>query len=297
MIDKLEFFLALSRHRHFGRAAEECGVTQPTLSAAIRQLEEHLGVMLVRRGSRFEGLTPEGERVLDWARRIVGDARAMREDMRAARAGLSGHLRISAIPTALSLVTRLTAPFEKTHPAVTFSIQSATSSSILGQINNLETDIGITYLDNEPLGRVVAVPLVEERYFLVTARGTARSEALSVTWREAAELPLCLLTSDMQNRRIIDHHFAEAGATVRPSLESNSMIVLFHHVLSGGWSSIMPGEAARSFGHDDRISIVPLTEPEPSHLVGVVALDRDPTTPLVAAMLSLARSLRLKKSN
>ncbi|MBR7539898.1 LysR family transcriptional regulator, partial [Mycobacterium tuberculosis] len=62
MIDKVEFFIALARNQHFGRAAEECGVTQPTLSAAIRQLEDTLGVVLVQRGSRYKGLTPEGQR-------------------------------------------------------------------------------------------------------------------------------------------------------------------------------------------------------------------------------------------
>ena len=75
MIDKLEFILALAREQHFGRAAETCGVTQPTLSAGVKQLEEQMGVLLVNRGSRFQGFTPEGERVLDWARRIVGDTR------------------------------------------------------------------------------------------------------------------------------------------------------------------------------------------------------------------------------
>ena len=90
MIDKLEFFIALARARHFGRAAEELGITQPTLSAAIKQLEDQLGVMLVQRGSRVQGLTPEGERVLEWARRIAGDARTMREEMKAALAELIG---------------------------------------------------------------------------------------------------------------------------------------------------------------------------------------------------------------
>ena len=71
MIDKLELLLALAKERHFGRAAEACGVTQPTMSTSIKQLEEFLGVMLVQRGSRFQGFTPEGERALDWARRIA----------------------------------------------------------------------------------------------------------------------------------------------------------------------------------------------------------------------------------
>src|SRR5215470_494269 len=101
MYDKLEFLLAVARERHFGRAAEVCGVTQPTLSSGIRQLEESLGVLLVHRHSRFHGLTPEGERVVEWARRIVGDTRAMRQELEALKHGLVGHLRIAAIPTAL----------------------------------------------------------------------------------------------------------------------------------------------------------------------------------------------------
>jgi len=99
VIDKLELLLALARERHFGRAAEACNVTQPTLSAGIKQLEDTLGVLLVNRQSRFHGFTPEGERVLDWSRRIVGDMRAMRDEIRALRRGeLTGHLRIAAVP-------------------------------------------------------------------------------------------------------------------------------------------------------------------------------------------------------
>ena len=108
MIDKLEFFMALARTRHFGKAAEELGITQPTLSAGIKQLEDQLGVMLVLRGSRFQALTPEGEQVLVWARRITNDTRTMREEMHAARRGLSGRLRIAAIPTALAMTPLLT---------------------------------------------------------------------------------------------------------------------------------------------------------------------------------------------
>jgi DNA-binding transcriptional LysR family regulator len=111
LIDKLEFLLALSRERHFGRAAEACGVTQPTLSAGLKHLEESLGLLLVTRGSRFQGLTSEGERVLDWAKRIVGDVRTMRQEVRALKQGqLVGQLRIAAIPTALAMVTALTTP-------------------------------------------------------------------------------------------------------------------------------------------------------------------------------------------
>src|SRR5690606_38685351 len=126
LIDKLEFLLALAREKHFGRAAEACGVTQPTLSAGIKQLEDSMGVLLVNRGSRFHDLTPEGERVLDWARRIVGDTRNMRQEIQSLRHGLTGRLRLAAIPTALAMVAALTTPFRERHPNVQFTVFSRT---------------------------------------------------------------------------------------------------------------------------------------------------------------------------
>ncbi len=291
MIDKLEFFIALARAQHFGKAAEELGITQPTLSAAIKQLEDHLGVMLVLRGSRFQGLTPEGEQVLGWARRITGDARTMKEEMRAARHGLSGRLRIAAIPTALAMIPRLTTPFREKHPGVTFTILSRTSIEVLSLLGNFDIDAGITYLDNEPLGRVVSVPLYAERYQLITAAGTPLSERDTVTWSEVSELPLCLLTPDMQNRRIIDQHLAEAGTSARPTLESNSMIVLFSHIRTGKWSSIMPLNLAETFGFAEPIRAIPIVEPDASHSVGLVAAKREPHTPLVKALLDEAAAL------
>lgn len=291
MIDKLEYFIALARERHFARAAEELGISQPTLSAAIRQLEDQLGVMLVNRGSRFQSLTPEGQRVLEWARRIVGDTRTMREEMRAARTGLSGHIRLAAIPTTLALVPKVTAPFQEKHPDVTFSVFSTNSLQILSLLENLEIDAGLTYLENEPLGRVTSVPLLQEHYCLVTARNGPFGGRQTVTWKEAGDLSLCLLTADMQNRRIINRHFAEAGVAVKPKLESNSMIVLFSHVRTGRWCSIMPRNVAKSFGFHEEISIVSLVEPEPHHTVGLVATHREPFTPLVSALLHEARIL------
>ncbi|MFS2153349.1 LysR family transcriptional regulator [Rhizobium sp. Rhizsp42] len=291
MIDKLEFFIALANEKHFGRAAEECGVSQPSLSAAIRQLEDQLGVILVQRGSRFQGLTPEGQRVLEWARRIVGDARTMRQEMRAARSGLAGHIRIAAIPTALSMLPQLTAPFQERHPDVTFSIVSRNSLQVLSMLENLEIDAGITYLENEPLGRVTSVPLFAEQYNLITAAGSPLSDRESVTWKEVGDIRLCLLTADMQNRRIINQLLSEAGVTAQPTLESNSMIVLFSHVRTGRWASIMPRNVAKSFGFPAEIRMIPIVEPQAHHVVGLVATHREPFTPLVSALLHEARIL------
>ena len=294
MIDKLEYLMALAREQHFGRAADSCGVTQPTLSAGIKQLESTLGVMLVQRGSRYIGLTAEGERTLDWARRIVSDSRSMRQELKTLKFGLSGQLRIAAIPTALAMVESLTTPFRQKHPDVRFSVYSRTSIEILNMIENLEIDAGISYLDNEPLGRVSTVLLYQERYRLVTSAQAPLGRREKVTWKEVADIPLCLLTPDMQNRRIIDGLLRKAGADPQPTLVSNSMIVLYSHVRTGQWASIMPMKIAETLGLTDTIRAIPIVEPEAVHSIGLLVPQREPLTPLTAALVAEARRMGAK---
>ena len=291
LIDKLEFLLALARERHFGRAAEACGVTQPTLSAGVKQIEEQMGVLLVNRGSRFQSFTPEGEKVLEYARRIVGDNRAMRAEVNALRHGLTGRLRIAAIPTALAMIASLTTPFRQRHANVQFTIQSRTSIEVLEQLDNLEIDAGVTYLDNEPLGRVNAIPLYREHYRLLTSADAPLGNRDSVTWAEVAQVPLCLLTPNMQNRRIIEGLLRGAGGNPQPTLESNSMIVLFAHVRTGSWASVMPAKLAETLGLTETIRAIPIVEPEAVHTIGLVVPSREPMTPLNAALVSEARRL------
>jgi len=292
MIDKLEFLLALAREKNFGKAAEACGVTQPTLSAGIKQLEDSFGLLLVQRSSRFIGFTAEGERVLDWARRIVGDARAMRQEVQALKSGLIGHLKVAAIPTALGMVSTLTTPYRAKHPNVKFTILSRTSIEVLGMLENLEVDAGITYIDNEPLGRARSIPLYTEQYRLLTSKDSPLGGRDSVTWAEVSRIPLCLLTPDMQNRRIIDKLLRDAGgADPEPTLESNSMIVLFSHVRTGQWASVMPEKLADTLGLTERLRAIPIVEPEAVHTIGLVVPDRDPMSPLVAALMAEAKLL------
>jgi DNA-binding transcriptional LysR family regulator len=294
LIDKLEFLLALAREKHFGRAAEACGVTQPTLSAGIKQLEESMGVLLVNRGSRFHDLTPEGERVLDWARRIVGDTRNMRQEINSLRHGLTGRLRLAAIPTALAMVAALTTPFRERHPNVQFTVWSRTSADVLALLENLEIDAGVTYLDNEPLGRVNTIPLYRERYRLLTSADAPLGNRDEVSWAELAEVPLCLLTPDMQNRRIIDRLLKTAGAESRPMLESDSMILLFAHVRTGRWASVMPAKLAETLGLTDTMRAIPIVDPDEVHTIGLVVPEREPMTPFVKALVAEAHLVAKK---
>ncbi len=289
MIDKLEYLLALAEARHFGRAAAACGTTQPTLSAGIKQLEENLGVLLVERGSRFRGFTAAGERTLDWARRIVGDARAMRQEIGALRSALAGHLRLAAIPTAMPMLTRLTAPFIAAHPQVQLTILSRTSDEVLSLLENLEADAGVTYLDNEKLGRVASVPLYRERFRLICRAGGPFAGRRAVRWAELGETPLALLTPDMQNRRIIDRALREAGVAPPVTVESDSMVALLSHLRTGAWASILPAQWTETLALAPGVEALPLEAPEVANTVGLVVPDREKLPILSEALVAVAR--------
>ncbi len=291
MIDKLNYVLALAREQHFGRAADACGVTQPTMSVGLKQLEEKLGVVIVRRSSRFQGFTPEGEHVLAWARRIVGDAEAMRQDLDALRRGLAGHVRLGCIPTALATVPMLTTPFRGEHPAVRFTVTSSTSAATLDELANLQIDGGITYLDNEAIGDVKTVPLYRESYCLLTPRDGRFGGHDAVRWRDLGDVALGLMTPDMQNRRIIDQLLREAGAPLEAAFESNSIVALLAQVASGAVSSILPATLPEGLALRPEIRAVPITAPEVSHMVGLIVSPRYAMNPLVNALVREAERL------
>lgn len=295
MIDKLEMFLAVAKEGHFGRAAASLGITQPTLSAGIKQLEAQLGVLLIFRGSRYGGLTPEGQSALVWARRIVGDTRQLREEMRATRHGLSGRLRIAVIPTALTWAAKISARFGAAHPNVGFTILSRTSIEILQMIDDLEVDAGISYLDNEPLGKVSTVPLYDERYMLVCDDASEFAGRSRVAWSDLDGQRLCLLTSDMQNRRIINRNLSSAGVTPLATVESSSTVVLVSHVMEGGWLTILPEDIATFLTQGKPLKLVPLDGADSSHIVGLVAPWREPHTPVLDALLTAARRMSLNR--
>jgi DNA-binding transcriptional LysR family regulator len=291
MYDKFEYLLALEREKHFGRAAQVCGVSQPNLSAAIKQLELQFGVILVNRGSRFVGFTPEGVRVLNWARTIVDDFRSMTADIESMKQGYEGHLRIVAIPSALPIMSRLTTAYWARLPDVRISISSCSSAEILVQLENLEADIGITYFDQESLGRNLEVPLYRERYCLITSRDGQFASRPTVTWEEVASLALCLPHVDMQNRRIYDRVFKEVGATVQPALESNDFAVRISHLHAGRLATVTPRMMTEGWTLPDELVVIPIVAPEVSTLVGLIYPKRDPMPPLSTAFVAEARQL------
>jgi DNA-binding transcriptional LysR family regulator len=291
MLEKLEFMIALSREQHFGRAAEACGVAQPTLSLGIQSLEQMLNVPLVKRSSRFQGFTPEGERVLVWARRLVGDARAMRQDILGLSSGVDAHLRMASIPSAMSLVARLAMPFQVRHPNVRLTVLGRNSNALLELLHQREIDIGVTYLSNEPLGDVSSIPLFRERFLLLTTPEGPLGYADRVTWQEAGNVPLCLFERDLQNRRIIDSILRSIGTEPKPMMETDSMLALISYVRLGNTASIVPNSAMETVDLTDALRAIPIVEPEVSHTIGLVVSDRFPLQPAAAALMDQARAL------
>nr|WP_239094508.1 LysR family transcriptional regulator [Planotetraspora silvatica] len=294
MLRQLEYLVALARERHFARAAAACHVSQPSLSAAIRKLERELGVPLVRRGRRFAGLTPEGDRVLLWAHRILAECDGLRDDLSMMRESLSGTLRMGAIPTALTAASLLTTPFCERHPHARVSLSSLSSREINRQLTEFEIDVAMTYLDDDELGGVRASPLYEERYLLLTPDDGALAGRDVVRWAEVAALPLCLLAPEMRNRRILDGIFHTAGAVAVPAIETDTVSALYAHVATHRWSSVIAHAWLHMFGVPDGMRVVRMEQPVQAPRVGLVVADRSPEPVLATALLDVTRGLDLR---
>jgi len=286
-IRQLQYLAALARERHFTRAAVACNVTQPTLSGRIRQLELELEVPIVERGQRYRGLTPEGERVLKWAHVLLKNWQAMQEELghlKDHESGLQGRVVVGGIPSSLPMIPLLTKKIRSIHPGIDFTVLSHSSEEILRGLADFSIDVGITYLDNEPIDGMLASPLYVERYCLFVPESHSLANRASVTWQEASQEPLCLLTTNMQNRRIIDRAFETAKCHPSPRLETNSVINLCSNVRLMGLASIMPQYVLEVLGNVSGIKAIPLDHPKVEHSVGLVVADRDPLSPLIEAL-------------
>jgi DNA-binding transcriptional LysR family regulator len=292
-IRQLQYLVALARERHFTKAADACNVTQPTLSSRIRQLEQELGIPLVERGQRFMGLTPDGERILKWAYEILDGWTALKQEVSQIKSGaneIEGRISLGVIPSALPITAQLTGFIARQYPKIDFSVTSLTSSEILGALEEFTIDIGLTYIDNEPVTGTITEPLYTERYclFVNDADPIAGNDELG--WAEAANHSLCLLSPNMQNRRIIDKAFRTAGAAPVARVETNSVVNLYANVRHTGLAAIMPEYFFTTLGPMTGIKAIPLKEPEVEHVVGAVVLGRDPLPPLLKTCLAAVRN-------
>jgi DNA-binding transcriptional LysR family regulator len=291
---QLEYFVALARERHFARAAAACYVSQPALSEAIRKLEHELNVPLVRRGHAFEGLTPEGERLVLWARRILADHDALKQEVTALQSGLTGRLRLGVVPAASTTAALLIDPFCAAHPLARVGLEtSLRSAEVITLLRRFELDAGIIYLNGQDTEGLLVTPLYEERPVLITSGELLTGPVDSITWPEAFELPLCLLNQGMRGRQILDDALAGHGLEVAPQLETDSVASLYAQVGTGRWASIVPYPWTRTLPPPAGIRVLSLGDPVVLSPIVLVTVADEPGSVLARALVETAGRLRL----
>jgi DNA-binding transcriptional LysR family regulator len=278
---QLEYLTALAREQHFGRAAAACHVSQPALSAAIAKLERELDVELVQRVGRRGELTDEGRELLRWADLALVGVEGLKSEAARLTTELRGQLRLGVIPTALPAVGKIVQPLLDRHPAVDVEVTSMSSREIGLQLDAHGIDAAVTYLDNEPLGEVLTWPIYEERYVFVTPE---EAGAKTIAWADLDGAELCLLTADMQNRRIIDSLLTRAGAVPRIRLQANSISALFSFVREG-WPCIVSQAWLELYGVPAGMGSMLITAPEVAHQIGLVVPRTGLVPPVVRALV------------
>jgi len=280
---QLEYLVALAQERHFAHAAERCSISQPALSLAIKQLESDLGVTIVERGNRFRGFTREGDIVLRWARRMLAEEQALKIELASRPGSLAGRLRLGVIPTATAICAVLTTGFLRSNPNLSLDVIEGTSTDILRGILSYELDAAISYVDTESLAQLRSLTIAAEAYVLVMPDDAPDAAHEQIAWRAAAALPLCLLGSQMQNRRIIDGVLAGLGVSAAPRVETNSLMSAYCYLRSG-WSSIVPRSYLDWMAPPPHMRVARLVDPEITTSIGLVVADRDPLPLIVAAL-------------
>ncbi len=289
-IRDLQVLLALARRKHFTQAASDCGISQPAFSARIRHLEEDLGVPLVRRGNRFLGFTREGERVIRWASRLLADAEGLRQDMDVARGELRGRLVLGVVPTALPYAADISTRLRKAHPGLAIEIASQTSAQIVRALSDYSVDAGIVYRAYMEDTSLRFEPVYEERYVLLLSRELAPRSKGTVTWAEAASLPLCLLGKDMHFRRVVDDAFNEAGVNPEPVMETNAFTAVLAQVAIGAAATIAPQSLADSLLLSGKTVSLALVGPRVSQEIGIAVQDHELTLPAITALYEAIRT-------
>lgn len=282
------YFIALERERHFARAAEACGVSQPTLSGGLNALEKQLGKRLVVRDRRFIELTPEGEALLPWARQMMAAQSAMAAAVATTRGPLQGELRLGVIPAALPLVGRFAAALFGQQPGLTLSSRSLTSREIARALFAYEIDAGLTYLDHEAPTDVLSVSLYAEQYRVLIRKKPRWQGRATISIAEAVELPLCLLNQGMQNRRILDARMAERGFALSPRATADSYVALMAMVEADACATIIPDRYIELLPALPWAHVMDFEEPIGSSRIGLVVSDRTPLAPLASAAMEAA---------
>ena len=288
-IKNLEILLVLDDEKHFKRASEKLNISQPALSMKLKSLENEIGVTLVKRGKNFMGLTSEGKVLKNRFSNIVKEYSEIKQLSSELKNSLSGTLRIGVIPTAQLEIANIINFFVQKHKNVNTKVISMPSSKIDEQLHDYKIDIGITYLENEPIKGVTKIPFYDERYFLISSSQKFKTKK-TVRWSYCQDLDLCLLSDDNQFRRIINTVFKDEGISPRVLLESNSVTQIFSQVNMSNFSTIMPFFFMQAFNYRQSAYFSELVSPTISHKIGLVFIKDNNPAPLKDNFIKFAKS-------
>ena len=303
LLDAYRYLAALERHRHFGRAADACHITQPALSNALRALESHLGVAIVRRSRQFEGFTPEGQEVLTAAHRILHEQETLLQDLASSAGQPRGRLVIGTVPTALPIAARFTAWLVRRHPGLVPQLRSMSAQDIESGLDDLSLDIGLGFAERvEGRASVNLWPQYEEQYHLLWRADpepqpqpqphwlATLPSAPALTWREAVTRPLCLLTPEMHHRALLERVFKSLDLQVRPALETDSVLALVVAVQAGALAAVMPGALVATVAPQPGLCVSPLTQPDLRTPIAFMTSTRARPSRALESALALAAS-------
>ncbi|KSV64623.1 hypothetical protein N182_36405 [Sinorhizobium sp. GL2] len=264
IVRNFEYLLALHREEHFGRAAKACNVSQPTLSAGIKQLEEDTGVQIVRHGRRYDGLTREGERVLVWAQQMYDDCKGLERDLSALRRGLEGQFRLGVQPGVSAIMPTISVALSEKIPFLEQSIQTRDLASLLTAVRRHELDIALVYTENLDGEEFDTHLLYRERLLLFLVGDDTKLR--NVNWEEMKTIPLCLMNASLPELAL-----AQLSQRDAQTIYTDSMEVLVKHLAAGRYFSVLPQSLAGRLMEVPRLRALTITGPGTQANVGFVA--------------------------
>ena len=269
-LSTIRSFLMLAQYLHFGRAAEALSITQPALSNQIKMLEQLLGVRLFARTTRWVRLTPEGERFLRRAQRIVSDVDSAFVEMANPGAPPRGNVAFACIPTiAANIFPRIINEFQSRHPEIKVTMIDETTVELERRIASREVDFGIGGSPRRT-HELAFAPLFSDPFVLVCHKSHAFAGRKRVTVGKVLDSPVITLATDSNVRQTIENYFALAGYSFRPQFELNHHYTIGAMVEAGLGVAFLPSQAAERMRASPMISIIPTDEPSFARHVGLI---------------------------
>ncbi|AZT83810.1 LysR family transcriptional regulator [Marinobacter sp. NP-4(2019)] len=289
-IKQLKFLIALDKTRHFGKAAELCHVTQPTLSMRLRALEDELNLVLVARGQRFEGFTEAGERVLAWARTLMTAYDGLQAEAANCRGQLVGNLRLGMVPLASLNPMELVKPLAQRYPELSFELLSMSSEQIIDGLSRNQLDLGLCYLDHINIDLFEVIELTSTGMGLLYDVRYFQFDQPELTWESLNDLPLGMLTRGMHYRQSIAFNFRSRGLDPHPVLESNSTFQLVQAVSAGICCAVMPLQSGMEALQND-LRLIPISDARTAAPMGILMRRTEPRSALAEKCFEEARSI------